>query len=47
MKIRTDHLPLRLASVTSTNLPFWKAVALNGFTSVLINDMVLESSGWG
>ena len=39
MKIRTDHLPLRLASVTSTNSPLWNAVALNGWTWVLIRDM--------
>ena len=39
MKITTDHLPFRLASVTSTNLPLWKAWALNGWTWVLIRDM--------
>jgi hypothetical protein len=30
MKISTDHLPLRLASVTSMNLPLWKAWVLKG-----------------
>ena len=30
MKIITDHLPFRLASVTSMNLPLWKAWTLNG-----------------
>jgi len=29
MKITTDHSPLKLASVTGTNLPWWYAVVLN------------------
>ena len=40
MKISVDHLPFRLASVTSMNLPLWKASTLNGWTWVLISDIV-------
>jgi hypothetical protein len=29
-------LPLKSASETSTNAPFWNAVALNGFTWLLM-----------
>ena len=47
MKISTDHLPLSVWSLTSMNLPFWKAVVLNGWTVVLMIDMVLPLSDEG
>jgi hypothetical protein len=43
MKISTDHLPLRVSSVTVTNLPLWKASVLNGCTAVLIMDIMFLS----
>jgi hypothetical protein len=39
MKMRTDHLPLRVSSEMVTNLPLWKASVLNGATTVLIMDI--------
>lgn len=45
MKMKTDHLPFRLASVISTNLPLWKAWFLNGWTCVLIRDMTFPLLG--
>jgi hypothetical protein len=41
MKITTDHSPLKLASVTGTNLPWWYAVVLNAGIWELIKDMVI------
>ncbi len=41
----TDHLPFRSASDTSTKLPFLNAVALNGFTWLLMIGIVDSPSG--